>query len=80
MLTNTNKSIFGTNLKYPWEVIKKCHELGLLGLTIPQKYGGMGLGCFDNSIVSEEMSYGCTGMATAIQNCTLGVNIIRIIL
>ena len=30
--------------EYPWPVLKKAHETGLMNLHIPQEYGGMGLG------------------------------------
>ena len=29
---------------YPWPVLKKAHETGLMNLHIPAEYGGMGLG------------------------------------
>lgn len=59
--------------KYPIEIIKKAHEVGLLGLGIPTEYGGMGLSLLDQVIVNEELSYGCSGMQTAIGAIDLAV-------
>lgn len=53
--------------EYPVEVIKKAWELGLVNTHIPQKYGGLGLGVLDGSIIGEELAYGCTGIQTAIE-------------
>ncbi|XP_052090962.1 medium-chain specific acyl-CoA dehydrogenase, mitochondrial-like isoform X2 [Mytilus californianus] len=39
---------------------------------IPQEYGGLGLGTFESCIVTEEISYGCTGFQTAIEANSLG--------
>ncbi|TRY79995.1 hypothetical protein TCAL_12103 [Tigriopus californicus] len=57
---------------YPWPVIKKAHELGLMNLHIPEKYGGMGLGTLDGCLVTEKISYGCTGIGTALEANGLG--------
>jgi len=53
--------------EYPWPVIKKAHELGLLNLKVPQKFGGLGLSLFEASLVTEELAYGCTGIQTAME-------------
>ncbi|KAJ3221418.1 hypothetical protein HK099_003540 [Clydaea vesicula] len=53
--------------EYPTEILKKLHEVGLMNLHIPEKYGGAGMGVFDCAIVSEELSYGCSGIQTAAE-------------
>ena len=58
--------------EYPWEVLKKAHETGLMNLHIPQEYGGMGLGTLDGCLITEKMAYGCTGIMTAIEANGLG--------
>merc|ERR1712122_342276 len=39
--------------EYPWPVLKKAHETGLMNLHIPQEYGGMGLGTPDGCLITE---------------------------
>lgn len=58
--------------KFPWEIIKKAHGLGLMNTHVPQKYGGLGMGIFDGCIVAEELAYGCTGIMTALEASGLG--------
>jgi len=58
--------------EYPWEILKKAHETGLMNLHIPQEYGGMGLGTMDGCLITEKMAYGCTGIMTAIEANGLG--------
>merc|ERR1712213_237153 len=41
--------------EYPWPVLKKAHETGLMNLHIPQEYGGMGLGTLDGCLITEKM-------------------------
>lgn len=43
---------------YPKEQIKKMGELGLMGVTVPEKYGGTGLDYLAYSIAMEEISRG----------------------
>jgi acyl-CoA dehydrogenase len=59
--------------EFPFEVIKKAWELGLMNITVPQKHGGLGLGVMDDVIINEEMGAGCLGMATSIAVNTLGL-------
>eukprot|EP00045_Choanoeca_perplexa_P005147 m.43761 g.43761 ORF g.43761 m.43761 type:complete len:410 (+) comp12958_c0_seq1:961-2190(+) len=53
--------------EYPWELIKQAHGLGLLNLHIPEEYGGLGLHSLDGSIITEELSWGCAGVQTAME-------------
>ena len=50
---------------YPIEAIARANELGLLTLKIPQKYGGGGMGSFEEVLVLEELGFGDPGFATA---------------
>ncbi|MBD3405527.1 MAG: acyl-CoA dehydrogenase [Candidatus Lokiarchaeota archaeon] len=58
--------------EFPLPIIKKCWELGLMNLGIPDDYGGPGLGALEQCIVVEEMAAGCAGMTTSIYVNSLG--------
>jgi (2S)-methylsuccinyl-CoA dehydrogenase len=53
-----------TNSYIPLEVIAHMAELGVFGLTIPEDYGGMGLGKESMCVVSEELSRGYIGVGS----------------
>jgi acyl-CoA dehydrogenase len=57
--------------EYPREVAKKAWEVGLMNTHVPQEYGGLGLGVLEGCIITEELAYGCTGIATAMEANTL---------
>lgn len=42
--------------KFPSEIIKQLGELGFLGIVIPEKYGGAGLGYLEFAIIIEELA------------------------
>ncbi|MCI0648895.1 MAG: acyl-CoA dehydrogenase family protein [Chloroflexi bacterium] len=52
--------------EYPWPVVRKAQELGLTTMTVPEEYGGLGLSLFEEVLVGEEISWGCSGISTAI--------------
>jgi len=52
------------NAYIPLEVIRGLSELGVFGLTIPEAYGGMGLGKVAMCVVSEELSRGYIGVGS----------------
>lgn len=52
--------------RFPREIAKKAFEIGLLNLNIPQNYNGAGLKVLDEVIIAEELSYGCSGISTAL--------------
>jgi len=60
---NALKYMDGT---FPWPNIKKLAELGVLGMSVPEEYGGLGLSIFDSALILEEIAKGCyvTAMAT----------------
>ena len=53
-----------TNSYIPLEVIAQMSELGVFGLTIPEDFGGMGLGKESMCVVSEELSRGYIGVGS----------------
>ncbi len=59
--------------EFPHDVLKKAWENGLMNITVPEKYGGMGLGVLDDVILNEELGAGCLGMTTSISVNTLGM-------
>lgn len=48
----------------PLEVINEMAEMGVFGLTIPEEYGGMGLGKESMCVVSEELSRAYIGVGS----------------
>jgi len=59
---------------FPWELYKKMGKLGLMGMTIPKKYGGAGIDRISYMIALEEISRVCgsTGITVEAHN-SLGV-------
>jgi (2S)-methylsuccinyl-CoA dehydrogenase len=53
-----------TNSYIPLDVVAQMSELGVFGLTIPQDYGGLGLGKESMCVVSEELSRGYIGVGS----------------
>ena len=56
------------------EVFAKLAELGLWGLTIPEEFGGAGMGNLELSIVLEEINRACasTGVTLSVHNSLVG--------
>jgi butyryl-CoA dehydrogenase len=59
---------------FPWELYKKMGKLGLMGMTVPKKYGGAGIDKICYMIALEEISRVCgsTGLTVEAHN-SLGV-------
>ena len=51
---------------FPLDVQAKSVELGLVNLTLPERVGGMGLGCFEQVLVTEELCRACLGIGTTL--------------
>ena len=52
--------------EYPWPIINKAREVGLVNLNIPEAYGGPGISVLDECIVGEELAWACSGIQTAM--------------
>lgn len=50
--------------EFPWDNIKGIAELGLLGLTIDEEFGGSGGTTRQLAVVAEEMARGCAATST----------------
>ena len=46
------------------DIVNKMSELGVFGLTIPEEYGGLGLGKVAMCVVTEELSRGYIGVGS----------------
>ena len=45
--------------RFPEEIIPKLSELGFMGITVPEEYGGSGLSPVAYALIGEEIAYGC---------------------
>ncbi|MFC2018482.1 acyl-CoA dehydrogenase family protein [Chloroflexota bacterium] len=65
--------------QYPAEQVKKIADLGLMGLTIPEQYGGSGKGMVDFCIAIEELTRASAAIASYFRiSLSLGVGPIKI--
>ena len=62
--------------RYPTEIVDSMKSLGLFGITVPQKYGGLGLDSISLSIVFEEISRGWMGIAGILGSHSIGCALI----
>lgn len=60
---NALKYMDGT---FPWDNIRALAEIGVLGMAVPEEYGGLGLPVFDTALVLEEIAKGCYVTAMAV--------------
>src|SRR6266403_1916440 len=60
---NAQKYMDGT---FPWENMKKLADIGVLGMAVPDEYGGLGLPVFDTALVLEEIAKACYVTAMAV--------------
>lgn len=54
------------NEEFNWNAVHKMGPLGLLGLNIPEEYGGAGVDAISAAIALEELGWGCGSTALAI--------------
>ncbi len=58
--------------EFPHEIMKVLGQSDLFGLYIPEKYGGMGGGAFENCLAVEELARGCIAVTTSFAASGLG--------
>lgn len=64
---------------FPHHMWKRLGEMDMLGLTVEEEYGGMGLGYYEHCIATEELSKANAGLALSyLAHSNLCVNQIRL--
>ena len=66
------------NAYIPLEIIQEMADLGVFGLTIPEEWGGTGLGKLAMSIASEELSRGYIGVGSLGTRAEIAGELIRL--
>jgi len=51
---------------FPWDNIRELAKLGVLGMTVPEEYGGLGLAVFETALILEEIAKACYVTAMAV--------------
>ena len=62
----------------PKELLEKAAEIGLFGLSIPEEYGGMGIGMLGKVMVYEELGRSSNAFASVI-GCHNGIGTVGIV-
>jgi alkylation response protein AidB-like acyl-CoA dehydrogenase len=62
---------------YPDEVVERMKALGMLGLTIPEEYGGLGLDLMTYAMVVEELARGWISIAGVVNTHLMGAYLLR---
>ncbi|MGE5529745.1 MAG: acyl-CoA dehydrogenase [Patescibacteria group bacterium] len=58
--------------EFPWELMKVLADADLCGVYLPEEYGGLGGGVFEQVLVVEELSRACSGVAVSYAATGLG--------
>jgi len=53
--------------EFPLAILRQAWEVGLMNTHVPGEYGGLGLGVLEGCLLAEEIAWGCTGIATAME-------------
>ena len=62
----------------PMSVVEQMSELGVFGLTVPEKWGGLGLGKTAMCLVTEELSRGYIGVGSLGTRSEIAAELIRL--
>lgn len=66
------------NAEFPREVFEEAWQLGFVNPTVAESYGGAGLSHLDNSLICEQLAFGCTGIQTSMLANTLALTPIQL--
>jgi alkylation response protein AidB-like acyl-CoA dehydrogenase len=83
MIVDTSRELALTKIKpvrekydeegiFPWDIVKAMSAADLMGLYIPEEYGGLGGGVLELSLAVEELSKVCGGISLAMAATALG--------
>jgi alkylation response protein AidB-like acyl-CoA dehydrogenase len=63
--TNSIKYLDGT---FPWDNLKHLAEIGVMGMSVPEEYGGSELRLFETALVIEEVAKHCYATALGVMS------------
>lgn len=58
--------------EFAWDIVKVLADADIFGVSIPEEYGGMGGGVLEMALVTEQLSWGCGGIALSFGATGLG--------
>ena len=64
---------------FTFELIKKAGEMGLLGVSVPEQYGGLGMGFNTSMLIADRIS-GATGSLSTAYGAHTGIGTMPILL
>ncbi|NLB74599.1 MAG: acyl-CoA dehydrogenase, partial [Firmicutes bacterium] len=63
---------FDESEEFPWNLIRILADSDLFAVWVPEEYGGLGGGVFEQCLVVEELSRACAGVAVSYAASALG--------
>jgi len=63
---------YDVKAEFPWPIVKEMARMDFFRLWIPEEYEGMGGGVMDLTLVTEQFSRACGGIALALAGSALG--------
>ena len=64
---------YDQSAEFPTHLMEEAWKLGLSSTSIPTELGGVGLSSLESCIVTEELSWACSGMTTSMMCNDLGL-------
>lgn len=71
MIPNARK--YDESAEFPWEIVKKAYDEGLMNGPIDVAFGGQGHNIFESALASEELGAGCVGIGICMDANTLAL-------
>ncbi len=62
--------------RFPAEIVEAMRDLGLFGITIPERYGGLGLDLLTYVAVIEELAYGWMSLTGILNTHTMAATLL----
>lgn len=71
MIPNSRK--YDESAEFPWDIVKKAYDEGLMNGPVEKAYGGHGHNIFESALASEELGAGCVGIGICMDANTLAL-------
>ena len=68
-----NARKYDTLAQFPWEIVKKAYDEGLMNGPMSAEYGGSNHNIFESALASEELGAGCVGIGICMDANTLAL-------